>query len=64
MKSAIVDRGFLLWVSLSLLSHGAAVLLATAESDSFVYFIISGFVFLTFSVHRADCFYKAQKTSA
>jgi hypothetical protein len=64
MKSAIVDRGFLLWISLSLLSHGAAVLFATAESDSFVYFIISGFVFLAFSVHRADRFYKAQKTSA
>jgi hypothetical protein len=64
MKSAIVDRGFLLWITLSLVSHGAAVLLATRESDSFVYFIISGFVFLTFSVHRADRFYKAQKTSA
>lgn len=64
MKSAIRDRVFLMWTTLSFFTQVAALLVALKEKDFYIVLIIIGFVFTGLSIKSADRFYKTQKTSA
>lgn len=64
MKSAIRDRGFVMWATLALFTQAAALFVALNENDFYISLIIIGFVFTGLSIRGADRYYKSQKTSA